>query len=112
MTKGVNTYWLSKPLQTVFNHKHSVYVDGGGENVRFGIELLYANQDGVMKGSLRDRVSAGFSLQYTYKTFMLKTNYPTSGFGRRNHLMAIFLIMQSSCLTTSIRMRTGNMSKR
>ena len=72
VTKGVNTYWLSKPLQTVFNHKHSVYVDGGGENVRFGIELLYANQDGVMKGSLRDRVSAGFSLQYTYKTFMLK----------------------------------------
>ena len=42
VTKGVDTYWLSKPLQTVFNHKHSLYVDGGGESVRFGIELLYA----------------------------------------------------------------------
>ena len=72
VTKGVDTYWLSKPLQTVFNHKHSLYVDGGGESVRFGIELLYANQDGVMKGSLRDRIGAGLSLQYTYKSFMLK----------------------------------------
>ena len=72
VTKGVDTYWLGKPLQTVFNHKHSLYVDGGGENLRFGLELLYANQDGVMKGSLRDRIGAGLSLQYTYKSFMVK----------------------------------------
>ncbi len=62
VTKGVDTYWLSKPLQTVFNHTHSLYVDGGNESVRFGIELQYANQDGVMKGSLRDRMGAGVSL--------------------------------------------------
>lgn len=70
--RGVDTYWLSKPLQTVFNQKHSLYVDGGGENLRFGVELLYANQDGVMKGSLRDRIGAGLSLQYSYKTLMIK----------------------------------------
>lgn len=70
--KGVDTYWLAKPLQTVFNHKHSLYVDGGNDSFRFGVELLYANQDGVMKGSLRDRIGAGLSLQYTYKSFMVK----------------------------------------
>ena len=69
---GVDTYWLSKPLQTVFNHTHSLYVDGGNESVRFGIELQYANQDGVMKGSLRDRMGAGVSLSYNYKTFLVK----------------------------------------
>lgn len=70
--KGVNTYWLSKPLETVFNHKHSLYVDGGSESLRFGIELQYNNQDGVMKDSYRDRIGAGFFLQYSYKSFTIK----------------------------------------
>lgn len=70
--KGVNTYWLSKPLETVFNHKHSLYVDGGSETLRFGIELQYNNQDGVMKESYRDRIGAGFYLQYNYKSFTIK----------------------------------------
>lgn len=39
VVKGVDTYWLAKPLQTVFNHSHSLYIDGGSESVRFGIEL-------------------------------------------------------------------------
>ena len=72
VVKGVDTYWLAKPLQTVFNHSHSLYIDGGSESVRFGIELQYANQDGVMKGSLRDRMGAGVSLAYNYKTFLVK----------------------------------------
>ena len=31
VVRGVDTYWLSKPLRTVFNHKHSLYLDGGTE---------------------------------------------------------------------------------
>lgn len=72
VVKGVDTYWLSKPLETVFNHRHSLYVDGGSDNLRFGIELQYANQDGVMKESLRDRMSAAFYLQYSYKSLTIK----------------------------------------
>ena len=49
ITRGVDTYWLSKPLQTSFNHKHSLSVDGGSDNFRFGIQLSYNNEDGVMK---------------------------------------------------------------
>ena len=37
--RGVDTYWLSKPLRTIFNHKHSVYVEGGSDNLRFGVDL-------------------------------------------------------------------------
>ena len=46
ITRGVDTYWLSKPLQTSFNHKHSLSVDGGSDNFRFGIQLSYNNEDG------------------------------------------------------------------
>ena len=33
VVRGVDTYWLSKPLRTVFNHKHSLYLDGGTEDL-------------------------------------------------------------------------------
>ena len=72
--RGVDTYWLSKPLRTIFNHKHSVYVEGGSDNLRFGVDLKYDNQDGVMKGSFRDRMGAGFSLDYRFKRLQIK-NY-------------------------------------
>ncbi len=72
--KGVDTYWLAKPLRTAFNHKHSIYIDGGSDAFRFGVDLQYAGQDGVMKGSKRDRIGAGVYLQYVYKNISIK-NY-------------------------------------
>ena len=58
---GVDTYWLSKPLRTVFNQKHSLYLDGGTENLRWGADLSYTSGEGVMKGSFRDRMAGGLS---------------------------------------------------
>ena len=72
--KGVDTYWLGKPLHTVFNHKHSLYIDGGNENFRFGLDLQYTGQDGVMKGSARNVMGAGLFVQYIYKTLSIKNN--------------------------------------
>ena len=40
VARGVDTYWLSKPLRTVFNQKHSLYLDGGTENLRWGADFL------------------------------------------------------------------------
>lgn len=72
ITKGVDTYWLSKPLQTSFNHKHSLNIDGGSDNFRFGIQLNYNNEDGVMKESFRNRAGAGVYLDYRIGSFQLK----------------------------------------
>lgn len=72
--EGVDTYWLSKPLRTVFNHKHSLAVDGGNENFRFGVDVQYANQDGVMKKSFRDKVNTSLYVQYNYKTLSVKNH--------------------------------------
>ena len=72
--RGVDTYWLSQPLRTVFNHKHSIYIDGGTEDLRFGVDLKYDTQGGVMKKSARDRMGAGFAIDYRIKGLQIK-NY-------------------------------------
>lgn len=69
---GTNNYWLSQPLKTEVNHKHSLYVEGGAEHIRFGIELRYDNQNGVMKKSYRNRVGAGITLDYRYKGLQIR----------------------------------------
>ena len=56
----------------MFNHKHSVYIEGGSDAIRFGIELRYDNQNGVMKKSLRDRIGTGLTLEYRYKGFQMQ----------------------------------------
>nr|WP_026207737.1 SusC/RagA family TonB-linked outer membrane protein [Butyricimonas synergistica] len=74
--KGVNTDWISQPLRNEVNHKHSLYVVGGSENIRFGVDLKYDNQNGVMKGSVRNRKGAGLSLDYRIGDFQIR-NYIT-----------------------------------
>lgn len=74
VVRGVDTYWLSKPLRTVFNQKHSLYLDGGTDDLRWGADFSYITGEGVMKGSYRDRMAGGLSLSYRFGAFQLK-NY-------------------------------------
>lgn len=74
---GVNTYWLSQPLKVEFNQKHSIFVEGGDKAVRYGIDFKYDKDNGVMKGSARDRGALGFSLSYNLKDKLLVRNYLT-----------------------------------
>ena len=41
ITRGVDTYWLSKPLRTGVNHNHSLSINGGMEAIRFALNLRY-----------------------------------------------------------------------
>lgn len=75
--EGVDTYWLSQPLRTAFGHKHSLYIDGGDNAVRYAIDVNYQANPGVMKKSNRDRFGAGFQLSYNYKDKLLFKNYIT-----------------------------------
>lgn len=73
--KGYDTYWLDKPLDAVaVAHKHSLRLDGGNENIRYGIELGYSNTPGVMKESGRRRLALGMELQYIYKDLTFRNN--------------------------------------
>lgn len=72
---GVNTYWLSQPLKTAFAQKHSMYIEGGSGAVRYGIDLRYQTQPGVMKGSGRDRYGIGSVISYApNKRFIFKNS--------------------------------------
>ncbi len=70
--QGVDTYWLALGLRTAFNHRHAVYVDGGENDVRWGIELNYSGTPGVMKLSDRSVTSAGFYVDYRIGRFQIK----------------------------------------
>ena len=72
---GVDTYWLNKPLQTSFNMNHSLYVDGGSDKLRFGVELSLNKNNGVMKGSKRDVWGAGAYIQYTIGNFIFRNHF-------------------------------------
>ena len=51
--RGVDTYWLSEPLRTGFNQRHNMYIQGGSNELRFGIGINLNKITGVMKGSDR-----------------------------------------------------------
>lgn len=72
--RGVNTYWLSQPLETAIGQKHSVYLDGGDDYMRYGVDLSYNTNPGVMKGSKRDNLSGGINLLY-HRGSLQFTNY-------------------------------------
>ena len=73
--RGYDTYWLDKPLDAVaVANKHSLRLDGGNDNIRYGIELGYSNTPGVMKESGRRRLALGMELQYIYKNLTFRNN--------------------------------------
>ncbi|MFR7877294.1 MAG: SusC/RagA family TonB-linked outer membrane protein, partial [Butyricimonas paravirosa] len=72
--RGVDTYWLGKPLRNVFNHKHSLNLQGGEETIRYSLDLNYDSNNGVMKGSYRSRTGAGLTLDYRPKRWLQMMN--------------------------------------
>lgn len=73
--RGVDTYWLSEPLRTVFNHRHNLYIDGGDDAMRYGLGIGYNNNNGVMKGSNRDIVSGNIDLSYRKKSLLFSNKF-------------------------------------
>jgi len=61
---GVNTYWLSQPLRTAVGQRHSLFVEGGSQTFRYGVDLRYQTRPGVMKGSHRNQYSGSMNFSY------------------------------------------------
>jgi len=74
VASGVNTYWLAQPLRNTYGQKHSLYAQGGDSTFRYGLDLRYQTSPGVMKGSTRDRYSAGMSFNYNPNRRLLFKN--------------------------------------
>jgi TonB-linked SusC/RagA family outer membrane protein len=70
--KGVNTYWLSAPVQVGVGQRHSLYLEGGDNLIRYGIDLSYNKNTGVMKNSDRTNYSGSMNFSYRYKGLLFK----------------------------------------
>lgn len=62
--RGVDTYWPSQPLKTSVNQRYSAYLEGGDEHFRYGINLKYDHDKGVMIGSGREKY--GINVYFSY----------------------------------------------
>ncbi|HBL33654.1 MAG TPA: SusC/RagA family TonB-linked outer membrane protein [Porphyromonadaceae bacterium] len=64
IARGVDTDWMFQPLQNAINQTHGVSIGGGTEGFRFGVDLGFDNQNGVMKDSYRKRFRSGLYVDY------------------------------------------------
>lgn len=108
VARGVDTYWLSKPLRTVFNQKHSLYLDGGTENLRWGADLSYNSGEGVMKGSFRDRMAGGLSLSYRLGSFQVRNYFLIPTLTLKSLPTEVSLAILKSNRMMNIWMKTDN----
>ena len=72
--RGVDTYWLSKPLHTGVSQRHTVTLEGGDQALRYKLYVGMNNTIGVMKGSNRNTQTATLDLIYRVKNFRLKNS--------------------------------------
>ena len=76
--RGIETDWLALPLRTSFGHKHSISVGGASDAFRYGLDLGYDDQEGVMKGQSRKKMSAALNLQYQHKGLTFRNQMTTT----------------------------------
>lgn len=62
--RGVDTYWLSEPVQTAFSHRHGLSVEGGTQELRYKIYAGIDTAPGVMKGTGVYGKSGSIDLRY------------------------------------------------
>jgi TonB-linked SusC/RagA family outer membrane protein len=88
-SSGINTNWLQVPLQNGLVNRHSLTVDGGDDNVEYGLNFAYNNAQGTMKGSERQTYALDLHVGVRSKAFFIRndlsysnTQSAASPFGR------------------------------
>ena len=81
---GVNTYWLSKPLRTAIQHRHSASVAGGTDVFRYSLDINAAMQPGVMKESENQTKGVNFNMTYMKDKFTMRANVSLSESDSKN----------------------------
>ena len=69
--RGVNTYWLSQPLQTVFSHRHGINLEGGNESLRYKLYAGINQAPGVMKETGVYGKSVSLDIRYRYNNILI-----------------------------------------
>ncbi|WP_316820742.1 SusC/RagA family TonB-linked outer membrane protein [Pedobacter gandavensis] len=71
---GTNTYWLSQPLKTAVEQRHSLTLDGGDQAFKYSVGFSAAFNPGVMKGSSRDNYQGNMLFNYNTGNFLFRND--------------------------------------
>lgn len=82
VNSGVNTYWLSKPLQVSVGQRQALRVEGGDKSFRYAASLQWNDIRGVMKESYRKTFNGSVQLSYYWKNLKFSNNL-TIALGKR-----------------------------
>lgn len=69
--RGVDTYWISKPVHTVFAHRHGINMEGGDQTLRYKIYLGANFAPGVMKETDLNTKSGKVDIRYRFNKFLI-----------------------------------------
>lgn len=72
--RGVDTYWLSKPLRTGVGHRHALRLEGGDKSFRYMASVQYNNVVGVMKESERNSFNGDINLSYHHAKLIFRNS--------------------------------------
>jgi len=62
--RGVDSYWLSEPLQTGYSTNSSINASGGDQSFTYNLGMNYRTGKGTMIGSGRDSYTGSINLSY------------------------------------------------
>lgn len=79
LERGVNTDWMYQPLRNSVSHKHYIRLEGGVKELRYGIDVNYLGNNGVMKGSERQVLGLSFDISYNTSKLIFKNSAGYSG---------------------------------
>lgn len=77
---GIDSYWLKDPIRTGFAHRHSLYAEGGSENLVFNIGGNYKKNNAVMKNSGREEWGGRLNLTYRKDKLSVNNNLSIQGY--------------------------------
>ena len=84
VTGGFNTDWISKPVRNKVTHKHTLSIDGGTNELRWGADINFADNGGVMKGSERKTYGAALKIDYNWKGLRISNKFTFSHLDSQN----------------------------
>lgn len=79
IARGVNTYWLSQPVNVGIGQKHTLSLEGGDPFLRYGADFTYNNIAGAMKESGRKTLSGNIYLSYRVSNFLFRNTLTVTG---------------------------------
>ena len=73
--KEVHTDWLQQPIQTAFQHRHKINIEGGDEYVKYKFSTRFSpSGNGVMKKSKNDILGLNSYIEYNFKALHISND--------------------------------------